>query len=117
MSHWIALVLAIAGNVGANVAFKRFIQNADGTVLQAVKQPSLWIGLCLGGLLLVSYLYALRGLPLGLAYTFATSISIAGITLAGVLLYGETITLRSAVGIAVIMAGIVLLTTGQTSQT
>jgi len=116
MSHWIALFLAILGNVGANVSFKHFIQTADGSVLQAIRIPSLWIGLCLAALLLGSYLYALRGLPLGLAYTFATSISIAAITLAGVLFYGETISVRSAIGIMVIMAGIVLLTTGQSTQ-
>jgi multidrug transporter EmrE-like cation transporter len=116
MSHWIALFLAIAGNVGGNIAFKHFVQTTDfqrSWILPggALWQPSLWIGGLFAATLLVCYLYAIRTIPLGVAYTVATSISIAGVTCAGVLLYGEAIGLRTAIGIAVVMAGVVLITT------
>jgi multidrug transporter EmrE-like cation transporter len=116
MSHWIALLLAVAANVGANIAFKHFVENTDlkptwPSFVTAVAQPTLWLGLGLGVGLLGAYLYALRGLPLSVAYTTATTLSIAGVTCAGVLLYGESFGPRMVAGIAMVMAGVFLVTT------
>ena len=117
MSHWIALLMAIAGNVGANIAFKHFVLNTElkrswASVGIAFAQPSFLIGLSLGFMLLGTYLYAIKGIPLSTAYTVATSVSIAGVTCAGVLIYGETIGLRAGIGVAVVLLGVGLITTG-----
>ena len=114
MGNWIALGLAIVANVGANVAFKYFLQNTDirrswSSVGLVLYQPSLWIGLFLGTTLLSCYLYAIKEIPLSIAYTVATSVSIAGVTCAGVFLYGETLGPRAAIGIAIVIVGVVLL--------
>jgi multidrug transporter EmrE-like cation transporter len=114
--HWIALMLAVAANVGANIAFKYLVQNTDArptwsTIPAAAAQPALWIGLVLGVTLLLAYLYALKGIPLSVAYTTATSLSIAAVTCAGVLIYGEAFSLRMAFGIAAVMAGLFLIST------
>ena len=77
----------------------------------AVSQPSLWVGACLAGILLVSYLYSIRGLPLSVAYVVATSLSIAGIVAAGVLIYGETLAPRANLGIIVVASGVILIST------
>jgi multidrug transporter EmrE-like cation transporter len=45
------------------------------------------------------------------AYTTATSLSIAAVTCAGVLIYGEAFSLRMAFGIAAVMAGLFLIST------
>jgi multidrug transporter EmrE-like cation transporter len=116
MSHWIALFLAILGNVGANIAFKRFTLDTEfsrsvPSVMSALTHPALWIGLFLGFGLLVCYVFAIRSIPLSMAYTAATSLSIVGVTCAGVLIYGDTIGLRSIVGIAAVLAGVALITT------
>jgi multidrug transporter EmrE-like cation transporter len=117
MTYWIALLLAVAANVGANIAFKSFVQNTDlkpdwSSFATAVAQPAIWIGLGLGGSLLGAYLYALKGIPLSVAYTAATTLSIAGVTCAGVLIYGENFSPRVGVGIATVIAGVILIAKG-----
>ena len=116
MIYWFALLLAILGNVGANIAFKRFTIDTEiswsvSSVVQALSHPALWIGLMFGVGLLGCYLFAIRSIPLGVAYTAATSLSIVGITCAGILIYGETIGVRSAIGIAAVLGGVALITT------
>lgn len=116
MSYWIALALTVAANVCANISFKYFVQTTDAkltlsSLKAAIAQPTLWIGLSLGVGLLATYLYALRGIPISVAYTTATTLSIAGITSAGVLIYGEPFGLRMALGIATVMAGVFLIST------
>jgi multidrug transporter EmrE-like cation transporter len=111
MSNWIALILAIAGNIGANFAFKYFVQTTEfkrswASWGAAVMQPSLWLGLFLGVMLLGCYIYAVRGIPLSIAYTVATSASIAGVTCVGVLGFGEVISTQAIVGIAIVMLGV-----------
>ncbi len=117
MSYWLALVLAILGNIGANFAFKKFtvetvISRSWSSILSAVLHPMLWIGLTLGVMLLISYLYALRGIPLRTAYTLATSLSIVGISSVGMIFFGEAISVKAALGIAFVILGVGLLTTG-----
>ena len=116
MSHWIALLVAVAANIGANISFKHFIQNTEFTGLWSSlgaisRQPAFWIGLTLGLCLLGAYLYALRGIPISVAYPMATSLSIAGITCAGVLIYGEAFGARMAIGVVSVIAGVVLIAT------
>ncbi len=117
MAHWIALFLAIGGNVGANIAFKKFVSSTEfdwswASVANAFAQPALWVGGFFGFMLLGCYLFAIKQLPLGAAYTVATSLSIVGVTCAGVFIYGEAIGFRSIAGIAVVLAGVLLITTG-----
>ena len=117
MSYWIALLLAICGNIGANFAFKKFTLETEmsrswSSVFSTLMHPMLWLGLALGVSLLIGYLYAMRGIPLRTAYTLATSLSIVGIASVGALYFGETIGLRSGFGIALVIAGVALLTTG-----
>lgn len=116
MSHWIALFLAVAANVGANVSFKHFVQNTEfratwPAVFAALGQPTLWIGGMFGATLLGCYLYALRGIPISVAYTSATTLSITAIICAGVFLYGEPFGPRMAAGVAAVMVGVFLITT------
>lgn len=116
MSHWIALLLAVAANIGANISFKYFIQHTEfngfwPSLAAIIRQPTFWLGGCLGVGLLCSYLYALRGIPISVAYTTATSLSIAGITMAGVLFFGEAFGFRMAVGLAGVVAGVYLIMT------
>lgn len=117
MGSWGFLVLSIAANVGANIAFKHFVQTfrLEGSWLsvgRAFLYPSFLIGLCFGFTLLFSYLRALRDLPMATAYTVATSLSIAGITAASVFIYGEALSLRALAGIVVVLIGVTLLASG-----
>lgn len=116
MSHWIALFVAIAGNVGANIAFKNFMRSTEfsmawSSVGTALSQLSFWLGIGLATALLGCYLYAIKLIPISTAYTVATGLSIAGVTCAGVILFGETVGLRALAGIVAVMAGVLLITT------
>jgi multidrug transporter EmrE-like cation transporter len=116
LSYWIALFLAIAGNIAANMSFKHFVTTTNldaswASVRITVTHPSFWLGIAFGVSLLACYLYAMKGLPLSIAYTTATSLSIVGITCVGVFLYGETLGIRAMIGIPVILAGVVLMST------
>ena len=116
MSYWAALFLAVAANVAANITFKHFIQTTDvgptwSGVRTALAQPSLWLGIVLGVTLLACYVYSLKGIPMSVAYTTATTLSIAAIIAAGVFLYGEPFGARMALGVAAVMIGVSLITT------
>ena len=116
MNYWIALFVAVIANIGANIAFKHFLESSDlkwtkSAAVSAALHPSLWIGVGLGVTLLVSYLAALRGLPISVAYTTATTLSIAGITALGVLFYSEPFGWRMALGVATVVVGVLLITT------
>lgn len=111
------LFVAIAANICANIAFKHFVHNTEiraswPSVGLALLQPSFWIGCFLGVTLLGCYLYSIRTIPLSMAYTVATSLSIAGITCAGVFVYGEVLGVRTLIGIVVVLIGVVLITSG-----
>ncbi len=116
MTHWLALAICIAANIGANIAVKRAM---DSVALElswsgakaVLLQPWLWLGCTLAGVIFVSYLYAIRAVPLSSAYPIATSSATIGIALAGSLLFGETIGVRGALGIAFVLAGLLLLAT------
>jgi len=116
MSHWIALLVAVAANVAANIAFKSFVQNADlgwnrSSFFAAIAQPTLWMGLGLGIVLLGTYLYALKAIPISVAYTAATTLSIVAVTTAGILIYGEAFGPRLVLGVATVIVGVGLITT------
>jgi multidrug transporter EmrE-like cation transporter len=116
MSYWVALFLAVAANVAANITFKHFIQTTElepswTAVRGALGQPSLWLGIVLGLTLLGGYVYALKGIPMSVAYTTATTLSIAAIISAGVFLYGEPFGARMAMGVGAVMVGVFLITT------
>ena len=117
MSYWAALVIAIIANIGANVAFKYFVADLDGQlsfamIRPALASPWLWVGFLSGLILVAGFLYALQKIPLTIAYTSATCLSIVGVACAGVMLFGETLGLRSVAGIAIVLTGLTLLVGG-----
>ncbi|MDX2288230.1 MAG: SMR family transporter [Hyphomicrobiaceae bacterium] len=113
-SHWLALALCVVGNVSANIGFKRMmatlpLEVSVGTVRYLVTSPWAWLG-GLGSLLLLgSYLYAIRSLPIGVAYPMATSLGMVGVALAGTFILGESLRPQAMAGIACIILGIVLI--------
>lgn len=111
---WIALLISVAANVASNIAFKRFMTNATleptwPAVRAALLTPSLWIGFLCAGTVLLAYLFAIRLVPLGVAYATATSLSAFGIAVAGVMLFGETLKTSAMIGIALVIGGVLLI--------
>lgn len=114
VTHWAALGLAVFFNVLSNLSLQRGVRSLPGRLepgflWSVVTQPWLWAGVTSAGLLLLCYLYAIRGLPLVVAYPTVTSLAMAGIAVASVLLFHSPLTPQHLAGIALVIAGVVLL--------
>lgn len=83
-----------------------------GVGLAILKSPFVMIGLFAFGLSAVLWLFVLSKIPVSFAYPFV-SLGIVLTTGTGVLLLHESISPTSAIGIAVIVCGIVLVAIGR----
>lgn len=99
--HWLYLAIAIVAEVVATSALKA----ADGftrwlpTLLVVVGYCTAFYFLSL----------ALRAIPLGIAYAVWSGVGIALVSLVGWVVYHQTLDLAALLGIALIIAGVVVL--------
>ena len=100
---WLALGGAIISEVSATLALR-----------QALNQPGFYvmvgIGYALAFILLSLMLKA--GMPLGVAYGLWGALGVALTAVLSMLVFGEPITVLVALGIALIMAGVLLVEVG-----
>lgn len=99
--HWIYLTIAIVSEVIATSALKA----AEGFTRWV---PSLIV---VAGYALAFYFLALtlRVIPLGIAYAVWSGVGIVLISLAGWIIYRQSLDLPAIIGIALILAGVVVL--------
>lgn len=114
---WAALALAVTANVVANASLRQAMVsvNSDSNksvFVQVLTQPSFWIGLVFAGILLLSYLAAIRNIPVGTAYAFTTSLAMVGIIVVEHRLFGTSISTSKSAGIAFVALGVWLMTKG-----
>ena len=120
--NWITWALILAG-VGLNAAAQLLLKSATGplggftrfdtgTLLAAIlvlaKSVPFWIGMCCYGASLCVWLGALSRAPVSVAYPML-SIGYVVVAFASVLWLGETLSAGKLVGIALICAGVVLV--------
>jgi multidrug transporter EmrE-like cation transporter len=115
--HWLFLIVAIGGNVTANIALKKLAMsdtNLGGWSGVWSIVSSLWFWLaCLGSITLLSgYLLSIRKIELSLAYASVTAGALILISILSVNFLGTTINFAKIAGIAAIVAGIALLALG-----
>ena len=100
---WLALGGAVVSEVSATLALR-----------QALEQPGFYavvgIGYALAFILLSLTLKA--GMPLGVAYGIWGALGVALTAVLSMLVFGEPITVLVALGIALIMAGVLLVEVG-----
>ena len=100
---WLALGGAVVSEVSATLALR-----------QALEQPGFYavvgIGYALAFILLSLTLKA--GMPLGIAYGIWGALGVALTAVLSMLVFGEPITVLVALGIALIMAGVLLVEVG-----
>ena len=113
--YWAALLLAVLANVGANAALKAAMTSipedaGDGKWLAVLERGSFWLGIALLGVVFVSYLFALRSLPVSVAYVAITSLAMIGAIAVESYFYGIPVGLGKAAGICFIITGIWLIT-------
>lgn len=100
---WLYLALAITSEVAATSFIKKTLGFTD-----------LWwsVGVLLGyGFSFFMMAQAVRDLEVGLVYAVWSGVGTAAIVGIGVLFLGESLTLPKVVGIALIVAGVVVLNT------
>jgi len=103
---YLYLCLAVAFNVGAYAVFKSI----------AIREHDvLWIslfgaGLALGGINTLFFTFAMRRIPLSLAYPMFSGASIAFVVLLSAVVFGEKVSATNLAGAATVALGIVLLT-------
>lgn len=97
MSYWIYLLLAVAFEIAWAMSMKWFS-----------KSPGLVPGLVVLVLTfaIISLLsFALRGIPMGTAYAIWTGLGAVGVTICGVIWFGEALTLIRMACIGLIIIG------------
>ena len=112
---WIFLTIAVLSNVTSNMMFKLAMasfpqERTFETLFRFAFNPYLWIGGLACVLLLGCYLLALRDIGLMMSYVFVISLSMVGISIASVIFLGEPISLQSGAGMALVIAGMTMIT-------
>lgn len=100
---YLMLILAILSEVAATSALKA----SDG-------MTRFWPAtLVVAGYAAAFFLLAqtLKTLPVGLAYAIWAGVGVVGVALVGIFLFGEVMTPVKALGIALIIAGVILVQT------
>ncbi|NTV10589.1 MAG: EamA family transporter [Zoogloea sp.] len=112
---WIILVLGIASNASASVLVKmamvpprQFPSLADP--MKALGNWPFWLGLALYGAAFLLYAAALTRLPLNVAHPVLTSGAVATVALLSVLIFREPFYWTTGAGIALVIAGVALIT-------
>ena len=108
---WLALLVAIAANIGANTALKHAMNSVSlgsGTeaAFQMLQNMSFWIGLLLAAVLLLSYLIAIRQMPISVAYLAVTSLAMIGLVAVDSIFFGLRLTATHGVGVGLVVAGL-----------
>ena len=112
---WLILVLGVAANASASVLVKiaitpprRFPSLSDpaGTL----SNWPFWLGLAMYGAAFLLYAAALARLPLNVAHPILTAGAISTVAVLSVVLFDEPMPWTTALGIACVIAGVVLIT-------
>lgn len=119
--EWIALVVAVLANVLTNISLKLAAKNVAGASfenlpLSFLAQPWTWVGVGAGGILLASYVVAIRQLGLGYCYATVTSLALVLLTISAAVVLGERLTLTSVAGVSLVLLGVLCLTYGEYSR-
>ena len=118
MKIYFVLVLAILFNAGANILIKIAMRKSPvlieqgaviGSLLQAVKNPWLLIGVSFFGLALVAYSAVLSKINLSIAYPVMTGAGFLIVFLVSAFYLREQLSYMHILGGALILAGVWLL--------
>lgn len=112
---WLILILGIVSNASASVLVKlammpprKFPTLSDP--VSALTNWPFWLGLALYGTAFLLYAAALARLPLNVAHPVLTSGAIMTVALCSILVFREPFHWNTAAGIALIIAGVILIT-------
>ncbi|ABM02309.1 small multidrug resistance protein [Psychromonas ingrahamii 37] len=112
---WLILILGILSNASASVLIKVAMSSKEAPIqlsnpLSIIGNLPLVSGIALYGMAFILYALALTYLPLNIAHPILTSGSIALVSSASVLLFGENLSIINVAGIFFIIIGVWALT-------
>lgn len=99
--YWIFLYLAIALEVGATASMK--ISNGFKNITASIIMVLLYI------ISLALLTFSLKKIEIGVAYAIWSGLGTVAISIIGILLFKENISVMKIVSIALIIAGVILL--------
>jgi len=113
--QWLILILGILSNASASVLIKVAVSSKETPIqlsnpLSIIGNLPLVSGIGLYGIAFVLYALALKYLPLNVAHPTLTSGSIALVSIASVVFFGENLSTINIVGIVFIILGVCALT-------
>lgn len=111
--HWLLILIAAAANVVLNLSLRQTARSFSGGPLGAMLKsvllsPWTWVSVASGILLVGAFIIAIRSFSLSLTYTAITAIAMVCLTLIGVVLEYESVNLGRAVGLVLIIAGLIV---------
>jgi small multidrug resistance pump len=112
---WLILILGIASNASASVLVKMAMMPPRkfpslSEPMAALSNWPFWVGLGLYGAAFLLYAAALARLPLNVAHPVLTAGAVATVALCSVVIFREPFHWTTAVGIALVIAGVSLIT-------
>jgi multidrug transporter EmrE-like cation transporter len=114
MSPWVFVIAAVVANVGLNLCLKRIsgfiaLEAPLETALRVLAAPAFWLaGLC-GAALVGCFVMSLKGLALSTSYAAVTSLAMVSLAVVGLGLGTETLPLGRALGLGLVVGGVVIL--------
>jgi multidrug transporter EmrE-like cation transporter len=112
---WLVLILGIASNASASVLVKMAMMPprqfpSPSNPMAALSNWPFWLGLGLYAAAFLLYAAALERLPLNVAHPVLTSGAVATVALLSVLIFREPFYWTTGAGIALVIAGVALIT-------
>lgn len=115
----VLIIVSVSLSAGSQISLKRgmigpqvqtSIQSGDlqSIVLSLISSPFILGGMLSFGLSVLLWLFVLSKVPLSIAYPFV-ALGIGVTVVAGVLIFGETVTPTGAIGVGLILLGILLV--------
>jgi small multidrug resistance pump len=106
MIYYVALGISVLAGIGGQMLLKA---GADApTLVGQILRPTTLIGLALYGSAAFFYIFALRKIPLSVAFP-SVSLSYAIVAVLGYFLFGEPFGIKQIGGIVLIMGGVLLI--------
>lgn len=113
MSTWITSYLALAAAIMLEVTGTAFLQKSEQFTRLL---PTILMALAYG-LSFYALTFALRTIPLGVAYAMWAGLGIVLVAVIGLVVFGQKLDLAAIIGIGLIVAGVVVMNTLSNSTT
>lgn len=110
-THWLLILVAAVSNVALNLCLKKGgvglnVSSPWTIILSILTSGWMWLAVLSAGVLLTSFVAAIRLYSLSLTYTAVTALAMVMLTVIGVLLQQESINTARIAGLALIIAGL-----------